>query len=78
MTPQELEASILQLAIQGQLVEQRPEEGTGGGLLEKILAAKGAKGAKGAGKSLTRRRGERGGQATPLVPRLMSHVHTPL
>lgn len=38
MTPQELEASILQLAIQGKLVEQRPEEGTGGELLEKILA----------------------------------------
>ena len=65
MTPQELKASILQLAIQGKLVEQRPEEGTGAELLEKILAAKGAKGAKGAGKGLTRRRGERGGQATP-------------
>ena len=43
MTPQELKASILQLAIQGKLVEQRPEEGTGGELLEKILAEKGAK-----------------------------------
>ena len=39
MTPQELKASILQLAIQGKLVEQRPEEGTGAELLEKILAA---------------------------------------
>ena len=38
MTPQELKASILQLAIQGKLVEQRPEEGTGAELLEKILA----------------------------------------
>ena len=41
MTPQELKASILQLAIQGKLVEQRPGEGTGGELLEKILAARG-------------------------------------
>ena len=43
MTPQELKNSILQLAIQGKLVEQRPEEGTAAELLQKILAAKGAK-----------------------------------
>ena len=36
MTPQELKNSILQLAIQGKLVEQRPEEGTAAELLEKI------------------------------------------
>lgn len=33
MTPQELKSSILQLAIQGKLVEQRPEEGTVDNLL---------------------------------------------
>ena len=36
MTPQELKNSILQLAIQGKLVEQRPEEGTAAELLGKI------------------------------------------
>ena len=46
MTPQDLKNSILQLAIQGKLVEQRAEEGTGAELLEKILAAKNAKDAK--------------------------------
>ena len=46
MTPQELKASILQLAIQGKLVEQRPEEGSGGELLERIFAAKNAKDTK--------------------------------
>ncbi len=39
MTPQELKNSILQLAIQGRLVEQRPEEGTASELLREILAA---------------------------------------
>lgn len=37
MTPQELKASILQLAIQGKLVEQRPEEGTGEELYSTII-----------------------------------------
>ena len=49
MTPQEFKNSILQLAIQGKLVAQRAEEGTGKELLEKILAAKNAKDAKGKG-----------------------------
>ena len=61
MTPQELKNSILQLAIQGKLVEQRAEEGTGKELLEKILAAKNAESAKGRGNKLTRSRGVRGG-----------------
>ena len=66
MTPQELKNSILQLAIQGKLVEQRAEEGTGRELLEKILAAKNAKDAeKGKGRGrLTRSRGERGAAPT--------------
>ena len=37
MTPQELKNSILQLAIQGKLVEQRPEEGTAGELLATVV-----------------------------------------
>ncbi|MBR5415378.1 MAG: restriction endonuclease subunit S [Thermoguttaceae bacterium] len=40
MTPQELKNSILQLAIQGKLVEQRPEEGTAEELYKKIQAEK--------------------------------------
>lgn len=40
MTPQELRASILQLAIQGKLVEQCPEEGTGEDLFLQIQAEK--------------------------------------
>ena len=38
MTPEELKNSILQLAIQGKLVEQRPEEGTGEELYQQIRA----------------------------------------
>ena len=40
MTPEQLKASILQLAIQGKLVEQRPEEGTGEELYRQIQAEK--------------------------------------
>lgn len=40
MTPQELKNSILQLAIQGKLVEQRPKEGTAEELLKQIQAEK--------------------------------------
>ena len=40
MTPQELKLSILQLAIQGKLVEQCPEEGTGEELFKQIQAEK--------------------------------------
>ena len=59
MTPQELKASILQLAIQGKLVEQSPEEGTGGELLEKILATKNTKATKKNSRAETpRRRGK--------------------
>ena len=40
MTPQELKNSILQRAIEGKLVEQRKEEGTGAELFEKIQKEK--------------------------------------
>ena len=40
MTPQELKASILQLAIQGKLVPQIPEEGTGEELFRQIQMEK--------------------------------------
>ena len=64
MTPQELKNSILQLAIQGKLVEQRPEEGTAAELVEKILAAKNAKSAKKNSRAETQRR--RGGADSAL------------
>lgn len=40
MTPEQLKASILQYAIQGKLVEQRPEEGTGEQLYQEIQKEK--------------------------------------
>ena len=40
MTPQELKNSILQMAIQGKLVEQRPEEGTAEELFAQIQEEK--------------------------------------
>lgn len=40
MTPEQLKASILQYAIQGKLVEQRHEEGTGEELYQQIQAEK--------------------------------------
>lgn len=40
MTPQELKNSILQMAIQGKLVEQRPEEGTAEELYQQIQTEK--------------------------------------
>ncbi len=72
MTPQELKASILQLAIQGKLVEQRPEEGTGEELLRDILTQR-RRDAECAEKKLTQRRGVRGGEAGPS-----SHVSCPM
>jgi fatty acid-binding protein DegV len=40
MTPQELKNSILQLAIQGKLVEQHPEEGTAAELYKQMIEEK--------------------------------------
>ena len=40
MTPQQLKNGILQLAIQGRLVEQRPEEGTAEELYRQIQTEK--------------------------------------
>ena len=40
MTPQELKSSILQNAVQGKLVEQRPDEGTGEELFQQIQLEK--------------------------------------
>lgn len=56
MTPQELKNSILQLAIQGRLVEQRPEEGTAEDLYSQLINEKSVgikEGLWGKSKSLT-------------------------
>lgn len=42
MTAEQLKGSILQLAIQGKLVEQKPEEGTGEELYRKAIKGKGS------------------------------------
>ena len=69
MTPQELKNSILQLAIQGKLVEQRPEEGTAAELLEKIFAAKDAEvGRSPRDRRVSARNGGRGATALPPIP----------
>ena len=52
MTSQQLRSSILQLAIQGKLVEQRPEEGTGAELVEKVSSQR-ARGEKRKGNAKT-------------------------
>ena len=70
MTPQELKASILQLAIQGKLVEQRPEEGTGWELLRDILTQRrrGAECAEKNSHAEPRSRGERAASAASFGP----------
>ncbi|MCI6767096.1 hypothetical protein [Porcincola intestinalis] len=40
MTPEQLRASVLQFAMEGKLVEQRPEEGTGEELYQEIQTEK--------------------------------------
>lgn len=42
MTPEQLKASILKYAMQGKLVEQKPEDGTGEDLFCKIGVCQGS------------------------------------
>ena len=71
--PVDMQKSLLQLAIQGKLVEQRPEEGTAAELLEKILAAKNAKGAKKNSRAETQSRREKKSSALSASPREEIH-----
>ena len=71
MTPQELKNSILQLAIQGKLVEQRPEEGTATELLRDILTQRRRDAEVGRSprdRRVSARNGGRGATALPLIP----------
>ncbi len=78
MTPQELKNSILQLAIQGKLVEQRPEEGTAAELLEKI-ARHGTTGTRGTTKTTrTTRTKSRAAHRASSVPSVSSVSSVPV
>ena len=71
MTPQELKNSILQLAIQGKLVEQRPEEGTAAELLRDILTQRRRDAEVGRSprdRRVSARNGGRGATALPPIP----------
>ena len=71
MTPQELKNSILQLAIQGKLVEQRAEEGTAAELLRDILTQRRRDAEVGRSprdRRVSARNGGRGATALPLIP----------
>ena len=67
--PVDMQKSLLQMAIQGKLVEQRAEEGTAAELVEKILAAKNAKGAKKNSRAETQSRREKKSSALSASPR---------
>ena len=78
MTPQELKNSILQLTIQGKLVEQRPEEGTAAELLEKI-ARHGTTGTRGTTKTTrTTRTKSRAAHRASSVPSVSSVSSVPV
>ena len=71
MTPQELKNSILQLAIQGKLVEQRADEGTGAELLRDILTQRRRDAEVGRSprdRRVSARNGGRGATALPPIP----------